>query len=266
MNAEIGFSKSMTRLPRRLAESHPYLWKCAWETFQRAPFLLPHDKSYFALRHFIAASPGGLFLDVGANDGISVLSFRKFDKTYRVFSLEPNVLHQPRLQKMKLRDSNFEYKMVGAGSTSCMTELFFPVFKGVVLHTFCSRNRDQVLPRIEQVFGRSVAEQTEVQSVEGKIVQLDELRLDPTIIKIDTEGFDYDVLLGSQATVARARPFIMVEFWSSLRDTIKKFFDENDYEMLDYDRAEDRFRYASTGTGVRNIFGVPREKQNLFIA
>jgi hypothetical protein len=54
------------------------------------PFLLPHDKSYRALRHFITLRPNGLFLDVGANDGISALSFRRFDKTYRILSLEPN--------------------------------------------------------------------------------------------------------------------------------------------------------------------------------
>src|ERR1700678_75711 len=56
----------------RTAELHPIIWKTAWEAMHWLPFLLPHDKSYNALRHFIAIKPGGLFLDVGANDGISV--------------------------------------------------------------------------------------------------------------------------------------------------------------------------------------------------
>jgi hypothetical protein len=53
----------------RLAEVHPFAWKVAWEAVHQLPFLLPHDKSYNAFRHFIAKQPNGLFLDVGANDG-----------------------------------------------------------------------------------------------------------------------------------------------------------------------------------------------------
>ena len=43
----------------RLAESHPFVWKIAWEAVHHLPFLLPHDKSYHALRHFIKAAPRG---------------------------------------------------------------------------------------------------------------------------------------------------------------------------------------------------------------
>src|SRR3954468_10990200 len=81
----------------RVAQLHPFSWKFAWEAVHRLPFLLPHDKSYNALKHFIAATPEGLFLDVGANDGISALSFRKFSKDYRILSLEPNRLLEPAL-------------------------------------------------------------------------------------------------------------------------------------------------------------------------
>ena len=98
-----------------VAQSHPYIWKFSWDAVHRLPFLLPHDKSYKAFRHFIKSAPAGLFLDVGANDGISVLSFRKFDKDYRILSLEPNPLLEPALKKIKERDSRFDYRMVGAG-------------------------------------------------------------------------------------------------------------------------------------------------------
>src|ERR1700730_17028217 len=65
-----------------LAETHPIICKLVWEAVHRFTILLPHDQSYKAFCHFIALRPLGLFLDVRANDGISVLSFRKFDKKY----------------------------------------------------------------------------------------------------------------------------------------------------------------------------------------
>src|SRR5262245_52664590 len=81
----------------RFSELHPYTWAVAWKAAHLMPFLLPHDKSYYALRHFIDAVPTGLFLDIGANDGISALSFRRFDKNYDILSLEPNVMMEPAL-------------------------------------------------------------------------------------------------------------------------------------------------------------------------
>src|SRR5260370_4334356 len=83
----------------------------AWMSCRCLSFLLPHDKSYFALRHFIALKPNGLFIDVGANDGISALSFRQFDRTYRILSLEPNYLLESSLKKIKARDPHFAYFM-----------------------------------------------------------------------------------------------------------------------------------------------------------
>ena len=109
----------------QLAQRHPRLWKLAWDAIHRLPFLLPHDKSYRALRHFIALKPEGLFLDVGANDGISALSFRRFSKSYRILSLEPNALLEPALKKLKASDPHFDYRMIGAGAVAGRTKFLF---------------------------------------------------------------------------------------------------------------------------------------------
>jgi FkbM family methyltransferase len=108
-------------------------------------FLLPHDKSYNALRHFIAARPQGLFLDIGANDGISALSFRRFDKAYKIVSLEPNSLLEAPLKRISCTDQNFEFRMIGATSKRERIKFFVPVYRGIVLHTFASANRDHIL-------------------------------------------------------------------------------------------------------------------------
>jgi FkbM family methyltransferase len=251
----------------RLAEVHPFAWKVAWEAVHQLPFLLPHDKSYNAFRHFIAKRPNGLFLDVGANDGISILSFRKFDRNYRILALEPNPLLEPALKRIKSHDPHLEYKMVGAGAAPARLQFFVPVYRGILLHTFTSSAREQVEFSVARSFGKAVAAGIEIKQFECEVVRLDELSLNPTLIKIDAEGFDYDVLLGLIETIARSRPFVVTEIASDEYSKIKAFFDELDYDLLVYNIFDDHFdrdvssylSAVSAMSGHRNFFAVPQE-------
>jgi FkbM family methyltransferase len=243
-----------------LVQRHPYLWRFAWETIHRLPILLPHDKSYRALRHFIALEPEGLFLDVGANDGISALSFRRFSKSYRILSLEPNPLLEPKLKRLKKSDPHFDYKIVGAGSVRERMKFFVPTYKNVVLHTFTSSNRDHILAAIVESFGRAVADAVEIKAFYCDIIPIDALNIDPTIIKIDVEGFDYAVVQGLSATIGRAKPFIIIELGATKYEQIKEGLSECDYVLLTYNISSDSFSPAPASFGAsryRNYFAVP---------
>jgi FkbM family methyltransferase len=248
-------------------QRHPYSWKLAWEAVHRIPFLLPHDKSYHALRHFVVLRPEGLFLDIGANDGISALSFRRFSKSYRILSLEPNVLLEPALKRLKRADPHFDYKIVAAGSASERMRFFVPVYKNIVLHTFTSGNRDQVLEAITKSFGRSVASAVDIRSFDSEIIPVDSLNIEPAIIKIDAEGFDYAVLKGLTATIKRSRPFIMSEVGAAEYGQINTFLEELRYKLLTYDIFADTFGVARTDLSDaartepphRNLFAAPDE-------
>jgi FkbM family methyltransferase len=254
----------LARLGARVAELHPYTWKLAWTVVRRIPFLLPHDKSYNALRHFIALKPNGLFLDIGANDGISALSFRRFDRNYRILSLEPNLFLEPALKKIKDRDSHFDYAMVGAGSKSAAVRFHVPVYRGIVLHTFTSSSLEHTRSALAASFGKSVAATANIDLVEGILIRVDDLELEPTIVKIDAEGFNYDVLLGAVETIERSRPFVVVEIEPEEAAKMKDYFEERRYRLLGYDIGLDRFDVAegaphSDRSGDRNFFAVPDE-------
>jgi FkbM family methyltransferase len=252
----------------RTAELHPIIWKAAWEAMHWLPFLLPHDKSYNALRHFIAIKPGGLFLDVGANDGISVLSFRRFDKKARILALEPNPLLEPALKRIQSADPLLDYRMVGASFTSTSVQFFVPIYKKMALHTFTSSNYEQAKAAVQRSFGGSVAAATEIKSFTCEVVKIDDLNVDPSIIKIDAEGCDYDVLCGLTATIRRSRPFVITEIGAGEFGRIKEYFDALQYVLLAYDILHDCFRsdveaYRSAiiaMSGHRNFFAVPRER------
>ena len=49
------------------------------------------------------------------------------------------------------------------------------------------------------------------------------LKCKPKLIKIDVEGFDYEVLMGMKKTINKHQPIILVEFNKSNFFKIKKF-------------------------------------------
>jgi len=257
-------SLSLARIGAQIAEFHPYGWRLAWTAARRLPFLLPHDKSYNAFRHFVALKPDGLFVDIGANDGISALSFRRFDRSYRIFSLEPNQLLKPWLQEVKDSDAHFEYMMVGAGSAPARVRFYVPIYRGVVLHTFASANLEGTRSTLAGSFGEAIAAACRIDAVDAEIVRLDDLNLDPTIVKVDAEGFDHDVLIGAVRTVEKCRPFVVVEIEDAHASAIRDYFETRRYRLLGYDIARDRFdpetgAQRSGRSGERNLFAIPEE-------
>jgi FkbM family methyltransferase len=247
----------------RFVEQNPYLWKVSWELVKRIPVLLPHDKSYNAFRHFIKAVPQGLFLDVGANDGITALGFRKFSLGYRILSLEPNPLLEQGLLKIKKQDPLFDYRLVGAGNKPASVVLYMPVYRGIAMHTYTSGSLDQSKATLRHICGNHVAEAAEIRKFSVDIITVDSLDVDPSIVKIDVEGFDYEVLLGAVQTIERNRPFIAIELAWARRAVVEAFFNKRGYILLSYDVGRDRFgpdNPAGQSTGERNSFAAPRER------
>jgi hypothetical protein len=84
-----------------------YFWVC---------FLLKifHEQEFKILKKN-PEKQGGVILDVGANDGISALSARCYNKTNPILSLEPNLFHEKRLRWLSRWAYNFSYLIVGGG-------------------------------------------------------------------------------------------------------------------------------------------------------
>ncbi len=236
--------------------------------FQYIPFLLPHDKSYYGFAHLV--HPGdGLFLDIGANDGISAIGFKHIHSDYRVLSLEPNRNHEAALVRLKKKLKGFDYRIMGAGSRSGQEVLHMPFYQGVPIYTAASLSPDFVRDSMAHQFnGHGKEKLAYVQQIVD-IARIDDLGLSPDIIKIDTEGFDYEVLLGAQATISSGRPFVMIEYNPKLVDVQVAFFEQLGYVLWTYMFQDDQFRafdrrresaLVEMGRISPNIFCIPREK------
>lgn len=257
------FKKSLWYRLRGLVESNPYSWYFAWNLIHNLPFLLPHDKIYLAIRHF-HLTPGDLILDVGANDGISALSFFHIDSQVRVFSIEPNAIHGKGLERIKKRHASYNYRIVGAGSAKSSLTLFTPRYHFIYLHTFTSSNESQVKEAVIEVFGQQVGNHLEMIAIQSEIIALDDLALAPKVIKIDVEGFEHPVLQGLKTTIMKYRPFLIIETCHDEGNAVVDFIKELNYVVLDYDYKLDKFQELGTSSenmnGNRNNIVVPIEK------
>ena len=264
---------SIRRLKYLMAEvvnSHPYIWYFAWRLMPHLPFLLPHEKSYYAFKH-LAPGEDGLFLDVGANNGLSALGFRRLVPHYRIFSIEANRRHEPALTKLKGKLKKFDYLITGAGDVRSQFTLHTAMYKGVVLHTGASLNLDYLRRGLAHDFPPGVVERITWTQQVVDVIPLDDLHLKPDIIKIDAEGFDYEILIGLKETITGHRPSILIEYSPPLQERLESFCKDLSYVMFVYDHVRDRFApfeadrerrsHLNSGSPV-NLFLLPFEKVN----
>ncbi len=214
------------------------------------PFLLPHEKDYFGLKQLLPEN--GLFLDVGANDGISARSFRRINSNYRILSLEPNPLHRPSLERLKRRDPCFDFRLCAAGDEAGSATLTTPTYKGIPNHSgaFCAPEQRAVF---EAAFQQNIVTRLKYVTQTVPVIRVDELGLSPTVVKIDAEGYELKIIHGMQETIARCRPILMVENNPSTVDAVTKLLVGFGYEVWKYEHNNNTFVKFSGGR-TRNLF------------
>lgn len=231
----------------------------------RFRFLLPHEPEFHAFA--ILPSRKRLFLDIGAHDGISARSFRVFDRTTPILSIEANPCHELQLKRNKEVLEYFDYKLIAAGEQRNSMILFTPVFRGFPLTAYTSVNRIEserrVCLHVPKVAGKLTFAETTV-----PVIPLDDLELTPDFVKIDVEGHEVPVLRGMLGTIERWTPTFMIEFFPGNIDGIGTTLRPFGYRPYIFDRRAGGFRpYAEESPNAKklyagdNLFYLPPDQQ-----
>ena len=168
------------------------------------------DKALSLLQSF------DLVLDIGANVGLHTVRFSKyFDK---VVAFEPTGRNFECLSENTKSLTNITLNKTALGSLSEKKDISIP--KGsdnCGLYSFVDfKDRDDV----------------ENETVE--VITLDSFKLSPNLIKIDTQGFELEVLKGSEETLMRSKPVIITEIESKKELVgIQNFLERHGYVQVD---------------------------------
>lgn len=176
-------------------------------------------------------SPKSISIDVGANIGIHTIELAKGE---RVYAFEPNPkIHRRLSENISLsKIDNVEIYKFGLSDKEGNIEFYLPLENGA----------NQGLATI---YGDTLSERGEKIEIKLKTIDIffqNLKRLD--IIKIDTEGHDFNVLLGARNTILRLKPIIIFE-WSPSWDKaghdlnhVEKFFSGLDYSLATLDGSQ----------------------------
>lgn len=165
----------------------------------------------------------GIYLDVGAHTGTFVLTALKSNSKNFVIAIEPFYLNLARLVvNLRINDLNY-YKNVQtigvAASNTGGIKKFNVNFRGTYLYK--GGKIDDSGESINTIRIDDINFYNMNKSVKG--------------IKIDTEGEDLNVLIGSQKTIQKFKPKIIIEVRNENKVNIQKILNELKYEIYSVD-------------------------------
>ena len=221
---------------------------------------VPHEDDFRFFRRLSDHAPS--LLDVGALAGQSALSFMMMCPRASVVSFEPNALYEPVLRHVRdrlLSSASFAYHLVGCGSAPAELPLVVPYVDGNPWFGEASMRPEHFeVPWVRErlaSYGRTLTfEPTTV-----RVRPLDEFRLSPTVVKIDVEGYELDVLEGMVATIAACAPILLVE--NNDYQRVTAWLAARGYEPFVYDAVRDDLVPMTSATV--NTFYVRPEHRRL---
>lgn len=204
----------MIRKAMRTAQNYaPWLRETKNIVYHRArqTLGLVHDRDF----RFIARLPmrdDDLFIDVGANRGQSILSMRRFRPDASIVSFEPDPAMFRWLQDRFCGQPGLRLVNVGLGDMEGSRVLHTPSYRGFAYDGLATFSRDTATAYLSSrtLFGFDPAHLTIKEQV-CLTRRLDAFNLKPTLIKIDVEGCEHEVLLGAMETLRACSPVLLME-------------------------------------------------------
>jgi FkbM family methyltransferase len=245
-----------TGLAGRL-NSSPFFYFLLRDTVSRWDSLLPLEPDFWGFRELPPRE--GIFLDIGANDGISARSFRKVRPGTPILSIEPNPRLEPSLKALKSSLPDFDYRILALGDAPGEAVLYTPVYRGRALSSYSSLDPGEIRARMAMhLLKHSSWEGVRLSESRVPVDTVDSLGLFPAWVKIDVEGREAAVLRGMAATLRRSRPAVLVEFIPAQWPAILDFIRSLDYVPRVFDAGRRAFREPA-GPDPDNIFLLPGE-------
>ena len=184
----------------------------------------------------------GWFFDVGANVGLYSWEVRKVSPHRKILAFEPDPENIILLEKT-LKGANFQnVEICKCALSNQLAEISF--FQDTLTSaTGCVAGKDK--PWIEQYLNSSANEiQVRTETLDS-VVRPDRT---PSLIKMDVEGHEIEVLQGGRNTLSEAKPLLIIESFPPKQSTVLSLLDELGFHSIDADR------HVSMNPDTTNLF------------
>ena len=205
----------------------------------------PHEVDFKALQNLVSGTP--VIIDVGANRGQSIESFRAVLDKSIIHAIEPNPSLAIALRK---RYPDVTVHNIGLDASPGERTLYVPRYGHTLWDT-----RASLLPEQSQQFLCSDnfmwfnQKRGHLEAFSVPISTLDELNIEADILKIDAEGLEEQILRGA-SVLLRLQLIVIVE---SPNDSTIKLLSEQGYEPFAFDGSR-----LISGKGQLNTLFLPK--------
>ena len=172
---------------------------------------ITHEYSYYALASIFINRKKMIIIDVGANTGTSSLYFLRLKKNCTVHAFEPNRSLLPNLQKIRKKFLNFKYYSCALGDKNTKKNFLIPKYKNLYNHYLSSFNKKMLKKKIIEDFSYSKSKNFTFYKKSIPIKKIDNYNLKPDFIKIDAEGYEFEVIKGALKTIQLKLPILLIE-------------------------------------------------------
>ena len=175
-------------------------------------------------------------IDVGAHLGESIKNFKKYNKNYEINSFEPN----PELFKIiknnfkndkKIKIKNFEI------SNTKISQLYIPILYSFHMRLWASYKIDVLKNRWEK-FTSIKFKDIQIKKIKVNSKKLDYFNLKANLIKIDTEGSEFEVVKSAIKTIKKNYPILVIEYSHKNYKKIELLLKKFNYNSYFYQKSE----------------------------
>ena len=169
------------------------------------------------------------FYDVGANIGLYSWLCRKLSSNRKILAFEPDPKNFELLQMTK---ENSKIENINLFNIALSNRMETVSFQQDTLTSATGMISDGQTPWIEKYLGQ------ETNSIQVNTDYLDNKtfkRQDPSLIKIDVEGHELEVLRGGEKKLSQCKPLLLIESFPPNLDRVVNFLTKLGYKFWDSD-------------------------------
>jgi FkbM family methyltransferase len=168
----------------------------------------PYQPEFAGLRALALDSP--LILDIGCSRGISMQTILAMRPDARIIGFEANAALAEKTKRWFAADPRVEILPFGLGSETSSIDLYLPRYRNYQFDGFGSAHRWAV----EWMMNSNWLywfdpRHVRIETVTAPIRRLDDLNLNPTVMKLYILKSELDILKGAAETIRRNEPIIM---------------------------------------------------------